>query len=151
MAMPVFFEDLGVNLTVGVTRNRVGTNGFHLEMTDRLGNPVAARFPPTVHFSRLDQQISVEPVLLEPNGNGRYYAKSDVLGIVGSWVANVSAKTQQGDAVEAEYLSELQSPHPPRNRLAALRLYEMVRAWEAAAGRVASSTDIFPEQLVVTL
>ena len=104
MAMPVLLEDQGINVIFGITPNRVGTNGFHLELLDAIGAPVRSDSSIIVQFSRLDQNISGEVLLLEPQGGGRYSASSDVLSIVGTWLATATIFTPESAPMAIDYL-----------------------------------------------
>ena len=104
MAMPALLEEMGINVTFGITPNRVGTNGFHLELLDAIGAPVQSEKPVTVQFFRLDQNISGDVLFLEPKGDGLYSASSDVLSIVGTWLATVTIPTSGDSSMAIDYM-----------------------------------------------
>ena len=104
MAMPVAIVDADLNVAFGTSPNRVGTNTMLLELTDALGNPVDAEGRATVQVSRLDREIAVDPIIMTRDGEGRFSARSDVLSIVGSWVANVKLAVPGGAPISIDYL-----------------------------------------------
>ena len=104
MAMPALLEDQGINIVFGITPNRVGTNGFHLELLAAIGAPVQSQAPIIVQFFRPDQDLFGDVLILESDGEGRYSASSDVLSIVGTWLATVTIYTPDGAPVAVDYL-----------------------------------------------
>ena len=114
MAMPVLLEEREVNVTFAITPNQVGINGFLLELHDPLGNPIEEGALVAVRFSRLDQDISGDTLILKPRGPGQFSAKSDVLSIVGTWVATVTIATGQDSPLTIDYLVRV--PDRTQNR-----------------------------------
>ena len=102
MAMRVLLSDEGTTVTLGITPNRVGINTFLVELTDRLGGPVAGNAD--VELSRLDQGVEGETLELEALGDGRFSAASDVLSIVGTWSARVRVARSGREPLAIDYL-----------------------------------------------
>ena len=99
--------DAGLNVTLGVTPNRVGSNTFILELTDGLGNPVDVSSEAAVRIFRLDQGIRdvlVDTFVLEPDEPGTLSAKSDVLSIVGTWAAQVGLAVEGHEDLTIDYV-----------------------------------------------
>ena len=104
MAMPLLIRSHDINVTFGVTPNRVGTNSFLLELTDAIGNPAPVSAESTVRFSRLDSDLAGEPVLLRHEGNGRFSARGDALSVVGTWVATVTLQLEDDGPLVIDYV-----------------------------------------------
>ena len=104
MAMPVLLESRGMNLTLGVSPNRVGTNSFLLDLTDAAGNPITGNAEVDVRISRLGDDLALETLYLEPRGHGRYSTRSKVLSIVGTWIASVTVSIDGTTPLTIDYM-----------------------------------------------
>ncbi|MFQ6028946.1 MAG: CopD family protein, partial [Dehalococcoidia bacterium] len=103
-AMPVFVEPLGLNVSFGVTPNRVGDNTLLLELTDSPGDPIATPAQVTARLSRLDGEVATEPLRLLSQSPGQYAAASNALSIVGAWNARVTVSVPGRQPVAIDYL-----------------------------------------------
>ena len=104
MAMPVLVESHGLNVTLGITPNQVGSNTFLVGLADGLGNTVEGTAEVTLQLSRLDQDIQMEPLVLKPRGRGQYSDGSDALSIVGTWVGGVTIVTEEDSPLTIRYV-----------------------------------------------
>jgi hypothetical protein len=103
-AMSVLVESANLNISFGVTPNRVGDNTLLLELTDTRGNTVLEEAQVTVRLFRLDQAVTTEPLRLQPQGPGRYAAASTALSIVGAWHARVTLYLPGQSSIDIDYL-----------------------------------------------
>ena len=72
MAMPVLVESQGMNVTFGISPNRVGPNSFLLDLTDTAGNPVSRNTEAAVKISRLGDDLPLDALHLKPTGPGQF-------------------------------------------------------------------------------
>jgi len=89
VAMPVLSAGQDMLVTLGVTPNRVGVNTLLLDVTDPLGNFLEDDTQASVRLSRLDRDLTQGPFSLARRSPGSFALRSDLLSIVGTWVAQV--------------------------------------------------------------
>ena len=122
-AMPVLSSERDMLVTLGVTPNRVGVNTLLLDVTDALGNFLEGDIQTSVRLSRLDRDLAQGPFSLERHSPGSFALRSDLLSIVGTWVAQIRVVPPGQEARLFDFLFRVAS-QPVSNRSASQRFLD---------------------------
>ena len=134
MAMPVLVESQGMNVTFSISPNRVGPNSFLLDLTDTAGNPVSRNTEAAVKISRLGDDLSLDALHLKPTGPGQFSTKSNVLSIVGTWVASVTVAIDGATPLTIDYVFRV-ADRPHGNRSILRGIFDFLSSHEPELAR----------------